>query len=65
MILLNLRGDYQMKTSFETRRVRKNLLQDELINAKLYDNQSFQHILDREIQRRMKYKNNVEVNPKK
>ena len=54
-----------MKTSFETRRVRKNLLQDELINAKLYDNQSFQYILDREIQRRIKYKSSLEVNPKK
>ena len=54
-----------MKTSDETRQVSTKLLQDELINAKLYDNQSFQYILDREIQRRIKYKNNVEVNPKK
>ena len=51
-----------MKTSFETKQVSRKLLKDELINAKLYDNQSFQHILDREIQRRIKHKNNLKIN---
>ena len=50
-----------MKTSFETKQVSRKLLKDELINAKLYDNQSFQHILDREIQRRIKRKNNLKI----
>ena len=54
-----------MKTSFKTGPVSKKLLQDELINAKLYDNQSFQYILDREIQRRIKHINTVEVTLKK
>lgn len=54
-----------MKTSFKTGPVSKKLLQDELINAKLYDNQSFQYILDREIQRRTKYKNNLAADSKK
>ena len=34
----------------------KELLEDELINVKLFDNHSFQFILDRELQRRMKFK---------
>lgn len=54
-----------MKTSLETRQLSKKLLQDELINAKLYDNQSFQYILDREIQRRIKNINTLEVTLKK
>lgn len=32
----------------------QKLLKDELLNAKLFDNQSFQYILDRELQRRIK-----------
>ena len=54
-----------MKASFETSQLRKELLRDEMINAKLFDNQSFQYILDREIQRRIKYRNNLEVDSKK
>jgi len=54
-----------MKTSFETKLMSNKLLQDELINAKLYDNQSFQYILDREMQRRIKYKNNLLATSKK
>ena len=54
-----------MKTSLETRQSSKKLLQDELINARLYDNQSFQYILDREIQRRIKNINTLEVTLKK
>ncbi len=34
----------------------KKLLEDELVNVKLFDNHSFQFILDRELQRRMKLK---------
>jgi hypothetical protein len=34
----------------------KKLLEDELVNVKLLDNHSFQFILDRELQRRMKSK---------
>lgn len=34
----------------------KKLLEDDLINEKLFDNHSFQFILDRELQRRMKFK---------
>ena len=34
----------------------KKLLEDELVNVKLFDNHSFQFILDRELQRRMKSK---------
>lgn len=54
-----------MKTSLETGQLSKKLLQDELINAKLYDNPSFQYILDREIQRRIKHINTLEVTSKK
>lgn len=54
-----------MKASFETSQLGKELLRDEMINAKLYDNQSFQYILDREIQRRIKNKSNLTVDPKK
>lgn len=54
-----------MKASFETSQLRKELLRDEMINAKLYDDQSFQYILDREIQRRIKNKSNLTVDPKK
>ena len=54
-----------MKTSFETKKISNKLLRDELINAKLYDNQSFQYILDREIQRRIKYKKNLVAAAKK
>lgn len=68
MIFLNLKGDFQMKISSETkqvsRQVSNQLLRDELMNAKLYDNLSFQYILDREIQRRMK-NNNFSVTSKK
>ena len=57
-----------MKISSETkqvsRQVSNQLLRDELMNAKLYDNLSFQYILDREIQRRMK-NNNFSVTSKK
>ena len=62
---LSFKGDWQMKALFETSRLRKELLRDEMINAKLYDNQSFQYILDREIQRRIKNRNNLTVDPKK
>jgi len=34
----------------------KKLLEDDLVNEKLFDNHSFQFILDRELQRRMKFK---------
>ena len=34
----------------------KTLLKDELINVKLFDNHSFQFILDRELERRLKIK---------
>mgnify|MGYP000208024936 CR=1 FL=1 len=34
----------------------KKLLEDDLINEKLFDSHSFQFILDRELQRRMKFK---------
>ena len=34
----------------------KKLLEDDLINEKLFDNHSFQFILDRELHRRMKFK---------
>ncbi len=34
----------------------KELLENELFNVKLFDNHSFQFILDRELQRRMKFK---------
>ena len=54
-----------MKALFETSPLRKELLRDEMINAKLFDNQSFQYILDREIQRRIKNKSNLTVDPKK
>lgn len=54
-----------MKASFETSQLRKELLRDEMNNAKLYDDQSFQYILDREIQRRIKNKSNLTVDPKK
>ena len=47
-----------MKPSIDTKQVSKKLLQDELINAKQYDNLSFRQILDREIQRRKKSKIN-------
>jgi hypothetical protein len=35
----------------------KKLLEDELLNAKLFDNYSFQYILDRELHRRTKSEN--------
>jgi hypothetical protein len=35
----------------------KKLLEDELLNAKLFDNHSFQYILDRELYRRTKSEN--------
>ena len=35
----------------------KKLLEEELVNEKLFDNHSFQFILDRELQRRMKFQN--------
>lgn len=54
-----------MKASFETSQLRKELLRDEMINAKLYDNQSYQYILDREMQRRIKNKSNLTVDSKK
>lgn len=54
-----------MKASLGTSPLRKELLRDEMINAKLFDNQSFQYILDREIQRRIKNKSNLTVDPKK
>ena len=34
----------------------KKLLEDDLINEKLFDNHSFQFIFDRELHRRMKFK---------
>ena len=57
MIFINSRGDGEMEASFETKQESDKLLQDELINAKLYDNLGFQYILDREIQRRIKNEN--------
>ena len=32
----------------------EDFLEDELLNAKLFDNKSFQYILDRELQRKLK-----------
>ena len=46
-----------MEASFETQQESDTLLQDELMNAKLYDNLGFQYILDREFQRRIKNEN--------
>ena len=54
-----------MKASFETSQLRKELLRDEMINAKLCDDPSFQYILNREIQQRIKNKSNLTVDPKK
>jgi hypothetical protein len=34
----------------------QKLLEDDLVNEKLFSNHSFQYILDRELQRRMKFK---------
>ena len=33
----------------------KKLLEDDLVNEKLFGNHSFQYILDRELHRRMKF----------
>ena len=57
MIFINSRGDGDMEASFETQQESDKLLQDELMNAKLYDNLGFQYILDREFQRRIKNEN--------
>ena len=59
MIFINSRGDSEMEASFETKQESDKLLQDELMNAKLYDNLGFQYILDREIQRRIKNENKL------
>ena len=41
-----------MLKQVNTKYSNKKLLEDELLNAKLFDNQSFQYILDRELHRR-------------
>ena len=35
----------------------KKLLEEELVNLKLFDNHSFQYIFARELQKRMKFQN--------
>jgi hypothetical protein len=38
----------------------KKILEDELVNVKLFDNHSFQFILDRELQRRLIFQNSMQ-----
>ena len=38
----------------------KKLLEDELVNVKLFDNHSFQFILDRQLQRRLRFQNSMQ-----
>ena len=42
-----------MQKPTDTGKMTEKLLRDELINAKLFDNYSFQYMFDREIQRQI------------
>jgi hypothetical protein len=42
------------------KRSTKKLLEDELVNVKLFNNYSFQFILDRQLQRRLRFQNSMQ-----